>query len=186
MRGEDDDTGFLTRRSVLRAGLAIAAGAASLPASAQAAIGPGRVLSFRHLHTDERLTLSYRQGDRYLPAALGRIDKLMRDFRTGDVRRIDPQLLDFLYDVRRMLGTEAPFEIISAYRSPATNDALAAKSSAVSFNSLHKDGMAIDVRVPGRQLVDLRDAAIKLKRGGVGFYPKDRFVHLDVGRVRRW
>jgi uncharacterized protein YcbK (DUF882 family) len=185
MTSKDCDKGLLTRRAVLRAGLALA-GALSLPVSARAALGPERVLSFHHQHTDERLTLAYRQGNQYLPAALGQIDKLMRDFRTGDVRRIDPQLLDFLYEVRRVLSTEAPFEIISAYRSPATNDALAAKSSAVSFNSLHKEGMAIDVRVPGCRLVDLRDAAVNLKRGGVGFYPKDRFVHLDIGRVRRW
>jgi len=111
---------------------------------------------------------------------------VLRDHRTGTQCAIDPRLLDLLHGLRNLLGTTRPFQVISGYRSPATNRVLASASSGVARDSLHTRGMAIDIRVPGIALDRLRDAAISLKGGGVGHYPRSDFVHLDVGRVRFW
>ncbi|NMG31584.1 YcbK family protein [Aromatoleum evansii] len=147
---------------------------------------PDCELCFRHTHTDESLRVVYRSGGIYLPSALERIDWLMRDFRTGDVARIDPRLLDILHTLGTACGGES-FEIISAFRSPATNERLhKADGKGVATRSLHMDGRAIDVRVPGFDTAALRDAALALKAGGVGYYPESDFVHLDTGRVRHW
>ena len=110
----------------------------------------------------------------------------MRDFRSGDVHPIDPALFDILWQTRQNLRTAAPFHIISAYRSPRTNTLLRGKSSGVAKNSMHLTGQAIDIRLPGVPLADVRDAPLELKRGGVGYYASSDFVHLDTGRVRRW
>lgn len=143
-------------------------------------------LCFRHTHTDESLRIVYRSGGTYVPSALERIDWLMRDFRTGDVARIDPRLLDILHTLRTNCGGES-FEIISAFRSPTTNERLhKADGTGVATRSLHMDGRAIDVRIPGFDTAALRDAALALKAGGVGYYPESDFVHLDTGRVRHW
>jgi uncharacterized protein YcbK (DUF882 family) len=146
----------------------------------------GHKLAFKNLHTGESLTTAYRVDGQHLPEASRRIDWLLRDHRTGEVAPISVQLLDALYDLRDRLGTEAPFEVISGYRSPKTNAVLANAGSGVARRSLHMRGMAIDIRVPGRSLRRLRTAAVALKAGGVGFYPKSGFIHLDVGRVRYW
>jgi uncharacterized protein YcbK (DUF882 family) len=145
-----------------------------------------RALTFNHLHTGERLTVEYFTGDAYVPDALRAIDHLLRDFRTGDVRTIDRNLLDLLHRLAAVNGTRRPFEVISGYRSPATNTMLRAKSEGVASSSLHMQGQAIDIRVPGVPLDTLRDGALALHRGGVGFYPRSGFVHVDTGRVRRW
>lgn len=143
-------------------------------------------LCFRHTHTDESLRVVYRSGGMYVPSALERIDWLMRDFRTGDVARIDPRLLDILHTLRTVCGGES-FEIISAFRSPATNERLhQADGRGVATRSLHMDGRAIDVRMPGFDTAALRDAALALQAGGVGYYRESDFVHLDTGRVRHW
>lgn len=167
-------------------------GLAALPlglnfGKAQASVAePECELCFRHTHTDERLRIVYRSGGTYVPSALERIDWLMRDFRTGDVARIDPRLLDILHTLRTACGGES-FEIISAFRSPATNERLhKADGTGVATRSLHMDGRAIDVRIPGFDTAALRDAALALKAGGVGYYPESDFVHLDTGRVRHW
>jgi uncharacterized protein YcbK (DUF882 family) len=108
------------------------------------------------------------------------------DHRTGTAHRIDPRLLDLLAALRARLGTAEPFEVISGYRSPASNAWLRAATTGVARDSLHVRGMAIDVRVPGRPLADVRAAGLALGGGGVGYYPGSGFVHLDVGRVRTW
>jgi len=175
------------RRRVLAAGtVLLAAPMLALPRRAHAGTPAIRSLAFHHTHTGESLALAYATGDRYLPVALARVNWLLRDFRTGDMRPIDPQLLDQLHAVAGLTGSKAPFEIISAYRSPATNDALQQRSRGVATRSLHLDGRAIDVRLADVELADLRDAALSLKQGGVGYYRESRFVHLDTGRVRRW
>jgi len=110
----------------------------------------------------------------------------MRDFRTGDTIGMDVGLMDILYRLRTALDSSQPFEIISAYRSPKTNAYLAARSSGVAKHSYHTKGMAIDIRLPGRQLRDVRRAALDLRLGGVGYYPRSNFVHVDTGRVRFW
>ena len=145
-----------------------------------------RTLSFDNLHTGERLKLDYWvQGD-YVPDALASINHLLRDFRTGDVHAIEPNLLDLLVMVRQRLETTAALAVISGYRSPKTNATLHEASSGVASQSLHMQGMAIDIRIPGRPLAAVHKTALEMQAGGVGYYPKSDFVHVDVGRVRRW
>ena len=110
----------------------------------------------------------------------------MRDFRNDAVHPIDPHLIDLLAVLRQRLGAHAPIQVLSAYRSPATNAMLASMSEGVATNSLHLQGRAIDIRLPGRPLSAVRRAALVLRGGGVGYYPRSNFVHLDVGSVRRW
>lgn len=150
--------------------------------------GKKRSLSFLHTHTGEQMSLVYKIGDKFLPKSMTNIAYLMRDFRSGDVHPIDPELLDVLWQVQRNLKNSNPFEIISAYRSPATNSMLRSRSvnTGVARNSMHLTGQAIDIRLPGAALCDVRDAALELKRGGVGYYAHSDFVHLDTGRVRDW
>lgn len=157
------------------------------PRSAAAALPPADVLSFVHTHTRESLTVGWRVSGSTDPFALRRIDRLLRDFRTGDVHPIDPDLLDQLHRVAALTGSRAPFEVISAYRSERTNTMLRQRGrGGVARTSLHLQGRAIDIRLPDVPLGDLRDAARSLAAGGVGFYPQDGFVHLDTGRVRAW
>jgi len=145
-----------------------------------------RTLSFRHTHTGESVSLGYAAGDTYLADALARLNWFLRDFRNGESRAIDPQLLDQLHALSGLTGTKAPFDVISGYRSPTTNEALQRRGGGVATHSLHLEGRAIDVRLADVALADLRDAAASLRAGGVGFYPQSAFVHLDTGRVRRW
>lgn len=159
---------------------------AGAPLLAQARDSAPRALSFCHLHTGERLEVEYFSGGRYLSDALGEVNHLLRDFRNGEVGPIDPALLDLLHALRTKTGRERPFEIISGYRSPATNRMLHERSSGVATKSLHMSGQAIDIRVAGVPLASLRDTALALGRGGVGFYPGSNFVHVDTGRVRAW
>jgi uncharacterized protein YcbK (DUF882 family) len=144
------------------------------------------VLAFSHLHTGERLELEYFSAGAYLPDALGAVNHLLRDFRTGDVGTIDPALLDLLHTLRERTGTRQPYQIISGYRSPATNQMLHDRSSGVATKSLHMSGQAIDIRLSDVPLARLRDTALSMRSGGVGFYPGSDFVHVDTGRVRAW
>lgn len=162
-----------------------AAGSTVLPALASRP--DARTLAFDHTHTGERLSLVYAVGDRYVDDALGALNHFMRDHYTGEIGTMDPQLFDLLHRVKSELGTRSSFQVISGYRCPKTNATLkATRGGGVAKRSLHMDGKAIDVRLPGVPLGDLRDAALSLRRGGVGFYPRDQFVHLDTGRVRHW
>jgi uncharacterized protein YcbK (DUF882 family) len=174
-----------TRRRALRFG-AVMAAAPFLAVPRRTRAAGVRTLAFRHAHTGEALTVAYASGDRYADDALARLDWFLRDFRTNDAHAIDPRLLDLLHDVAGTTGSRAPFEVVSAYRSPATNAALQRTGGGVATHSLHLEGRAIDVRLADVALADLRDAALSLRAGGVGFYPQSRFVHLDTGRVRRW
>jgi len=145
-----------------------------------------RTLSFHNLHTGETFEGAYWADGGYLPHAVAEIRKVLRDFRTGEQHEMDSRLLDLLTVLRGRLETSQPFEVISGYRSPATNAMLRESSDGVAAHSLHMEGKAIDIRVPGRALTHLRDAALGLAAGGVGYYPASDFVHVDVGRVRRW
>lgn len=168
-------------------GTALAAPVAPPAALARGhALRAPRVLTFAHLHTAERLTVTYAADGHYLPDALHTVNHLLRDFRTGDVHPIDPSLLDLLHALAETTGSRTPFEVISGYRSPATNRQLRARSGGVASGSLHMVGRAIDIRVGDVRLVALRDAARTLRRGGVGYYPQSNFVHVDTGRVRTW
>jgi len=186
----------LSRRSFLGLG-ATAAVAALVPSRVFAAVAPAapaalaleRGLSFFHTHTGERLSTAYCTGGDYLAPALRDINVLLRDFRVNQIKPIDPGLLDMLFELNGVLGTDQPFHVISGYRSPNTNAMLQDRGGArsgVASHSLHMDGKAIDIRVPGIKLAHLRDSAKSLKIGGVGFYPGSNFVHVDTGRVRYW
>jgi uncharacterized protein YcbK (DUF882 family) len=165
-----------------------AAVAACMPVPAWAgALETGkRRLSFANLHTGENLTAVYWSNGAYQRNAVAEINQLLRDFRTGDVHPMDLRLLDLLHLLQRKVKSQSPFQVISGYRSPATNAKLASASSGVARRSYHMKGMAIDVALEDRKLSSLRDAAVALKAGGVGYYPKPGFIHVDVGPVRRW
>jgi len=178
-----------TRRRFLRHTIHLAAAGAlpALSAPARAAPAGARELTLHNTHTQERIDLVYAVETRYVPEALGSLNHFLRDSYTGDVARIDPRLFDLLHGVRQALGSEQPFEVISGYRCAATNTRLRTTGGGgVAKHSLHMEGRAIDVRLPGVALADLRDAARSLRAGGVGFYPRDQFVHIDTGRVRHW
>jgi uncharacterized protein YcbK (DUF882 family) len=172
---------FLKNLAVLGAGLCV-------PAGVRAALaGPDRKsLSFYHTHTGESLRRVFWADGQYLPDALIDINRLLRDHRTNQVAVINPALLALLERIGSRLGSGDTFHVISGYRSPETNQMLAARSDGVASHSLHMDGKAIDIRIPGRDLTHVRDAALSLQSGGVGFYPSSQFVHVDIGRVRRW
>jgi uncharacterized protein YcbK (DUF882 family) len=172
------------RRLIKTASFALSA--ASFPVLAGAAVTGPRRLTFYHTHTGERLDITYHEGGTYLPDAMEEINHLMRDFRTGEVYPIDPSLLDFLHAVRQRTHSRSEFQIISGYRSPATNSMLRSQGRGVAKHSMHMDGKAIDVRVSDVTSGALRQAALDLGRGGVGYYPSSNFVHLDTGRVRFW
>lgn len=145
-----------------------------------------RALRFLHTHTGERLSVEYATGSRYLPDALASVNQFLRDFRTGEVHDIDRGLLDLLHGLAGLTGTTRPFEVISGYRSPATNASLRNRSEGVAARSLHMVGQAIDIRLADVPLPKLRKAALAAGRGGVGYYPASNFVHADTGRVRSW
>ena len=147
-----------------------------------------RELSFYHTHTGKRLEVVYWQDGKYVDSALDDINNFLSDFRTGDIVDMDPTLLDLIYDARDSLGSDGTYQVVSAYRSPKTNDMLRGRSatSGVAKKSQHLLGKAIDVRLEGIETTRLRDAAIGLQRGGVGYYEQSDFVHMDTGRVRRW
>jgi len=169
----------------------LAAGIAALPLLGihprrLLALAATRSLSFYNTHTGERLVVEYFVGGDYVPDALREVNWFLRDFRTGGVRAIDPGVLDILTKVHEMTGAGRPFDVISGYRSPETNAMLRRRSKEVASGSLHQVGKAIDVRLPGVPLTRVRDAGLALGLGGVGYYRRSDFVHLDTGRVRRW
>jgi uncharacterized protein YcbK (DUF882 family) len=145
-----------------------------------------RSVSLVNVHTAERLSTVYCRGGCYEAAAMRRVDHFLRDFRTGDVHPIDPTVLDILSALRTLVDRDEPFEVLSGYRSPKTNAYLRRHTHGVARHSLHMQGRAIDVRISGFPTRRLRDLALGLRRGGVGFYPVSDFVHIDNGRVRHW
>jgi uncharacterized protein YcbK (DUF882 family) len=173
------------RRRLLTGALSLAGAAVMAPMAKAAATAP-RTLSLLNLHTGERLKATYFEGGDYVPDALAAMNNLLRDFRTGDVHPMAPNLLDLVATLQQRLETDATVHVISGYRSPRTNAALHSRSSGVATHSLHMEGEAMDIRIPGVELAHLRNAALDLGRGGVGYYPASDFVHVDVGRVRRW
>lgn len=140
-----------------------------------------------HLHTNERISVVYRQGDTYLPDAINQLDHFLRDHRTGDVIALNPQLFDLLSDLTAAVGRAGTeIDIVCGYRTRWSNEFLRHTTAGVAKNSQHVLGQAIDIRIPGVSTAQLRDAALSLHRGGVGYYPQSQFVHVDLGPVRRW
>lgn len=181
-------TVLIPRRGFLALAAPLAVGLTPLPLAAKALSGGtgARGLSLHNLHTGERDAVDYWVDGAYQPEALARIDHLLRDFRTGETHPMDRKLLDMLYVLRTAAESEREFEIISGYRSPKTNRMLNRNSGGVAKRSLHMQGKAVDIRLPGLHLKKLHREAKGLRAGGVGFYPRSGFVHVDVGRVRYW
>ena len=172
---------FLKNAALIGAGCLLPA--IGRTASAQRA---EKSLRFYHTHTGEALQRVFWADGEYVPGALAEINRLLRDHRTNEVSPVAPQLLSLLERLTSLTGPNDILHVISGYRSPQTNQTLADRSDGVSRHSLHMEGKAIDIRIPGRDLERLRNAALSLRGGGVGFYPLSQFVHVDVGRVRAW
>ena len=178
-----------TRRKIVKYGIAgfatIMSGALSiLPAQARQTIG--YTVSLRNAHTGERFSGVYRIGSYYVPSAFRRINRVMRDHRTGDVYPIDPELVDTLSRIQKDCRCVEAIDLLSGYRSPKTNNMLRRNSRGVAKNSYHMKGQAADIRVPGSTINKVRNTARALRVGGVGYYPRSGFVHVDTGDVRSW
>lgn len=174
------------RRHFLKAGIGICT-MLSLPSVSAGSMNSGeKKLAFLNLHTGERIRSTYWAEGSYIPEELQAIENLLRDHRTGELHPIDTSLLDLLQLLHDQIGARKEFHIISAYRSPKTNAMLASRSNGVVKKSLHMQGKAIDIRLPEYSLSHLRNVALSLKSGGVGYYPKSDFIHIDTGRVRFW
>lgn len=180
-----------SRRAFLGASL-VAGGALLLPGLASATVHQAATPAFRRLrlfntHTSETLDVTYFEQGVYHDDALAEIDFILRDHRANQAAPMSRGLINLVHDVARAVDSKEPVHIISGYRSPKTNELLRKTGGGgVARRSLHMDGIAMDIRIPGRDLAKVRDAAWKLQRGGVGFYPGQQFVHVDTGRVRHW
>ena len=178
---------LVRRRDLLKLGAAAGLCAIAAPAWAQSLdVWEPRRAVLDNLHTGEAFNEVYYATGTYLPDAMAEATRVMRDWRTGDEHFIDPTLFDALHAINSRLETSQPYLIISGYRSPKTNAMLHQRSRGVAENSQHVLGKAIDVRIEGVDLSNLRDAALSLSAGGVGFYPVSNFLHIDTGRVRQW
>lgn len=155
-------------------------------ALANAKLPHEKSLSFYNTHTGEKLTTTFWAEGVYIPEGLSEISHILRDHRSGIAAPMDVELFDLLYAIRSKMQSNQPFNVISGYRSAASNAKLRDSSSGVAKKSLHMEGKAIDINLPGRNLADLRKIAMAMKQGGVGYYPTSNFVHVDVGRVRSW
>ena len=174
------------RRRFLVGSLGAAAALSSAGRKAAAATQPAHRLSFYHIHTAEKLTVTYREHGELVPEALTEINRYLRDFRTEQVHDIDVALLDTLHTLFTTFDARGNFEVISGYRSPHTNAVLRHVTSGVAENSLHIQGRAIDVRLTSAKTAALRDAALAMHCGGVGYYAESNFVHVDTGKPRSW
>ena len=184
---ESSDSTDKSRRKLLKCSAAVITTTA-FPQLVHASkiITSERSLDFINLHTSEKLSCCYWLNGEYQPHRLTEINYILRDHRAEEVYAIDPALLDLLYLIREVSSSQAPFHIISAYRSPKTNEKLRSRNSGVAKRSLHMQGKAIDIRLPDISLAQLRDTAISLQAGGVGYYKDSNFIHIDIGRTRTW
>ena len=173
---------FLGKCCTFGAGFGMAMTCAG-PAAASAA---ERRIAFTNVHTGETFDDIYRVGDRYLPRAMDRINRVLRDHRNDKIFPMNPGVIDLIYMIRRKAGVNNGFEVFSGYRSPETNRMLRRVSTGVAKNSMHMSGQAIDLKLPGIDLYNLRKIAINLQAGGIGYYPGSGFVHVDTGEFRTW
>lgn len=179
----------LTRRHFLKnlaCGSAMAFGTPKIVQAAFSGFTSHKTLFLEHHHTGDTLNLTYFERGRYVYGALDEISYFLRDYHNDEVHSVDPALLDQLYDVKLLLGVNKPFHIVSGYRSPETNASLRRHSRGVARHSLHMEGKAVDIRIEGVSPRTIRDAALALQIGGVGYYPRSNFVHLDTGDIRTW
>jgi uncharacterized protein YcbK (DUF882 family) len=183
------DTNKLSRRRFLKGvacGALLTMGTPKIVQAAFSGFTAHKTLAFEHNHTGETLKLTYFEQGRYIYGALDEISYFLRDHHNDAVHSVDPALLDQLYDVKLLLGVNKPFNIVSGYRSPQTNANLRRHSRGVARHSLHMQGRAVDIQMEGVSTKTIRDAALSLSRGGVGYYPNSDFVHLDTGEIRTW
>ena len=177
------------RRCFLKIGLQATA-FSLLPMPALASMGrlllPERSLSFYNTHTNESLDVCYYFKGQYQPFALKKIDYILRDHRANKTKPINLRLIDLLHSISTTMHHQVQFHIISGYRTPETNAMLRTKSNGIASSSLHLKGQAVDIRTPDCDTNRLRDICLKLRSGGVGYYPKSDFVHVDVGKIRVW
>ena len=186
--GDDGDIALSRRRFIrhLACGTLLTLGAPAIAHAAKGRFPSHKSLAFQNTHTGDKLKATYFEKGRYIKGALREINFVLRDFRSGDVHPIDVELLDQLHDLKLILGVNRPFHIISGYRSPHTNAQLHSQSSGVANNSLHMQGRAIDIRIEDYDTRHIRNAALAMRRGGVGYYAESDFVHLDTGKFRTW
>ena len=182
-----------TRRRLMHTAIAGSAGLAlaRLVAAKGETVGespaPARTIELHNTHTSETVSVVYRRGTQYVDRAIASLRDVMRDYRNGQAHDIDVALYDQLHDLAQAAHCDPRFEIISGYRSPESNAAMAARpGSGVAKHSLHMEGRAIDIRMHGCNCGELRDLALSAARGGVGYYRSSDFVHIDTGRVRTW
>ncbi len=180
----------VTRRTIIKAGVALiastAAPAFAYPRQNYRSVEAIRSLHLHNIHTGESIKTVYWEKGSYNTEAIKDIAYILRDYRTNDMYDIEPRLLDVISHMHRLLGSHKPYEVISGYRSPRTNEMLYEHSKGVNPNSLHMYGKAIDVRLNDRGLSSLRHTAMAMRQGGVGYYPASGFVHIDVGPVKHW
>lgn len=181
-----------TRRQLMMTAISGGVGAALSPLALAAGKAvsetpqPARLIELFNTHTGDTLSVAYRRGAAYDAAAIARLRHFLRDHRNGQAHDIDVALYDQLFDLAAAARCDARFDIISGYRSPASNAKMAAASSGVARKSLHMQGRAIDVRLHGCPCSKLRDLALAAAQGGVGYYKRSDFVHIDTGRFRTW
>ena len=179
---------IITRRDLLALGLVTAA-SSIFPLKALAVsekISSQKELFFYNVYTHEDLKTVYWKDGMFLPDALARINHIFRDIRTGKEREININLLDLLFEVKEQIKSNEPYHIISGYRTPKSNAILSKRKKGVAKNSLHMYGKAADISMPGYSLSGIRRVAMKMKAGGIGYYPRSKFLHIDVGEVRYW
>mgnify|MGYP001554849724 CR=1 FL=1 len=174
------------RRDFIRLGAAAAATLLASPALAKTASPPERLLGLQNTHTGESVSAVYWADGDYMRSGVEEINAVLRDHRTDEIYPIDTDLLDLLFVLQSKTGSRGAYEVISGYRSPATNQALRNKSSGVARKSYHMQGKAIDIRLPGCELKHVQRAALDMQAGGVAYYPGAGFIHVDVGPHRSW
>jgi uncharacterized protein YcbK (DUF882 family) len=177
---------MISRRNFLKAATGTAAMVLTPTVLAKPVAQGERVLRFHNLHTGENINATYWAEGQYIAEELAAIDHLLRDHRVNEMIKMDRHLYDLLYTLQQQVSSHKSYHVISGYRSPVTNAKLRRNSSGVAKRSLHMQGKAIDIRLPGVELKHLRQAALSLKAGGVGYYPKSNFIHVDTGRPRFW
>src|ERR1700757_625250 len=180
---------MLFRKSICAAALAFfaATGLSAAASDAHSSTAAVYRLHLYHLHTGESIDIVYRVGDQYIPQAVAQLDRFLRDHRTGDVKDYDVREFDLLHDLMARLGhPDGIIDIVCGYRTPWSNNYLRQHGHGVALHSQHMEAKAIDIRIPGVPAAQVRDVALAMQRGGVGYYAQSDFVHVDVGRVRRW
>ena len=159
---------------------------ASIPKSPLLKAKPARFLAFDNLHTGEKIKITYWENGAYIKGALKEINYILRDHRNNQQTKMDKALLDKLFVLHNKLGSKAAFQVISGYRSPASNSAIHSASSQVAKHSMHLEGKAIDIRLRDVSTSNIKRAALAMRSGGVGYYPTSDFVHIDTGKTRSW